>query len=70
MLYAQEKTIIPKQKSELKLEIGAPNECSRNSINFRSQECKSYQNGSESVYIKPSLIANHQGEVKRKNAAA
>ena len=70
MLYAPEKTIIPKQGSELKSGIGAPNECSRNSMNFRNQECKSYENGSESVYIESSLIANHQGEVKRNNAAA
>ena len=70
MLYTPEKTIIPKQESELKLGIGAPNECSRNSMNFRNQECKSYENGSESVHIKSSLIASDQGEVRRKNAAA
>ena len=70
MLYAPEKTIIPKQESELKLGIGAPNECSRNSMNFRNQECKSYKNGSESAHIKSSLIASNQGEVRHKNAAA
>jgi hypothetical protein len=70
MLYAAGKTIIPKQELGLKLVIGAPNECSRNSMNFRNQECKSYENGSESVHIKSSLIASDQGEVRRKNAAA
>ena len=43
MLYASEKTITPTQDSELKLRIGAPNECSKNSMNFRNQECKSYE---------------------------
>ena len=70
MLYAPEKTIIPKHGSELKLGIGAPNECSRNSMNFRNQECKSYKNGSESAHIKSSLIASGQGDVRHKNAAA
>ena len=70
MLYGPENTITPIQELELKLGIGAPNECSRNSMNFRNQECKSYENGSESVHIKSSLIASDQGEVTRKNAAA
>jgi hypothetical protein len=70
MLYAAGKTIIPKQESGLILVIGAPNECSRNSMIFRNQECKSYENGSESVHIKSSLIASDQGEVRRKNATA
>jgi len=70
MLYAPEKTITPKQESELRLGIGAPNEYSRNSMNFRNQEWKSYENRSESVHIKSSLIASDQGEFRRKNAAA
>jgi len=70
MLYASGKTIIPKKESGLKLVIGAPNECSRNSMIFRNQECKSYENGSESVHIKSSLIVSDQGEVRRKNATA
>ena len=69
MLYGPENTITPAQESELKLGIGAPNECSRNSMNFRNQEWKSYENGSESVHIKSSLIASYQGEVRHKNAA-
>ena len=69
MLYAPKKTITPKQESELKLGIGAPDECSRNSINLRNQECKSYETRFESVHIKSSLIASVQGEVRRKNAA-
>ena len=43
MLYGPENTITPIQELELKLGIGAPNECSRNSMNFRNQECKSYE---------------------------
>jgi len=70
MLYGPENTITPIQELELKLGIGAPNECSRNSMNFRNQEWKSYENGSESVHIKSSLIASDQGEVTRKNAVA
>ena len=70
MLYVLGKTITPTQESELKLRIDAPNECSRNSMNFRNQEWKSYENGSESVHIKSSFIASDQGEVRRKNAAA
>ena len=70
MLYGPENTITPIQELELKLGIGAPNECSRNSMNFRNQEWKSYENGSESVHIKSSLIASDQGEVTLKNAAA
>jgi hypothetical protein len=70
MLYTPGKIIITKQESGLKLRIGAPNECSRNSMIFRNQECKSYENGSESVHIKSSLIASDQGEVRRKNATA
>jgi hypothetical protein len=70
MLYTPGKRIIPKQALGLKLGIGAPNECSRKSMIFRNQECKSYENGSESVHIKSSLIASDQGEVMRKNAAA
>ncbi len=70
MLYTPGKRLIPKQESGLKLGIGAPNECSKNSIIFRNQECKSYENGSESVNIKSSLIASDQGEVRPKNAAA
>ena len=69
MLYAAGKTIIPKLKSELKLGIDAPNECSRNSMNFRNQVSKSYENGSESAHIKSSLIASDQGEVRHKNAS-
>jgi hypothetical protein len=69
MLYAAGKTIIPKLESELKLGIDAPNECSRNSMNFRNQESKSYENGSESAHIKSSLIASDQGEVGHKNAS-
>ena len=52
------------------MRIGAPNECSRNSMIFRNQECKSYENGFESVHIKSSLIASDQGEVRRKNVLA
>jgi hypothetical protein len=70
MLYVLGKTITPTQESELKLRIDAPNECSRNSMNFRNQEWKSYENGSESVHIKSSFIASDQGEVRHKNAAA
>jgi len=69
MFYAAGKTIIHKLESELKLGLGGPNECSRNSMNFRNQECKSYENGSESAHIKSSLIARDQGEVRHKNAA-
>ena len=70
MLHSPGNRIIPKQESGLKLGIGAPNECSRKSMIFRNQECKSYENGSESVHIKSSFIASAQGEVRRKNAAA
>ncbi len=70
MLYTPGKRIIPKQESGLKSGIGAPNEWSRISMIFRNQECKSYENGSESSHIKSSLIASDQGEVRRKNAAA
>ena len=70
MLYVLGKTITPTQESELKLRIDAPNECSRKSMIFRNQECKSYENGSESVHIKSSFIASDQGEVRHKNAAA
>ena len=63
MLYVLGKTITPTQESELKLRIDAPNECSRNSMNFRNQEWKSCENGSESVHIKPNLITSDQGEV-------
>ena len=67
MLYTAGKTIIPKIEYELKLGIGAPNECSRNSMNFRNQESKAYKNGSESAHIKSSLIASDQREVGHKN---
>ena len=70
MLHSPGNRIIPKQESGLKLGIGAPNECSRKSMIFRNQECNSYENGSESVHIKSSLIAGDQGEVRSKNAAA
>jgi len=70
MLYTPEKIITPKQKSNLKLRIDVPNECSRNSMNFRNQEGKSYENGSESVHLKSSSIASDQGEFTSKNAAA
>ena len=32
-------------------------------MNFRNQECKSYENGSESVYKNRRLIASDQGEL-------
>ena len=70
MHYAAEKTRAPKQESGLKLIICVSNESSRNSINFRNKECKSYENDSESIHIKTSLIVIYQGEVRRKNAAA
>ena len=70
MLYGPENTITPTQELEPKLGIDAPNECSRNSMNFRNQECKYYENGSQSAHIKSSLIARDQGEVRHKNAAA
>jgi hypothetical protein len=63
MLYVLGKSITPTQESELKLRIDATNECSINSMNFRNQEWKSYENGSESVHIKPNLITSDQGEV-------
>ena len=69
MHYAAEKTRAPKQESGLKLIICASNECSRNSMNFRNQESKAHENGSESAHIKSSLIASDQGEVGHKNAS-
>ena len=70
MHYAAEKTRAPKQESGLKLIICASNECSRNSLNFGNKDCKTYENDSESIHIKTSLIDIYQGEVRCKNAAA
>jgi hypothetical protein len=70
MLSQVEKTIAAAIESELEIGTRAQNKCLRNSMNFRNQECKSYENGSESAHTKSSLIASDQGEVRHKNATA
>ena len=70
MLSQVEKTIAAAIESELELGKRAPNQCLRNSMNFGNQECKSCENGAESIYIKSDLIYSYQGRASRRNAAA
>ena len=70
MLSQVEKTIAAAIESELELGTRAPNQCLRNSMNFRNQECKSCENGVESIYIKSDLIYSYQGRASLRNAAA
>ena len=70
MLSQVEKTIAAAIESQLELGTRAPDQYLRNSINFRNQECKSYENGAEYIYIKSDLIYIHQGTTSHRNAAA
>jgi hypothetical protein len=70
MLSQVEKTIAAAIDSELELGTRARDQCLRNSINFRNQEYKSYENGAESIYIISDLNYSYQGTASRRNAVA